>query len=58
MKENDHHFFAYISRMRFINRWALMRNSYTENIQEHSHMTAVLAHACLLYTSPSPRDTR
>ena len=45
MKENDHHFFAYISRMRFINRWALMRNSYTENIQEHSHMTAVLAHA-------------
>ena len=25
MKENDHHFFAYISRMRFINRWALMR---------------------------------
>ena len=45
MKENDYHFFAYISRMRFINRWALMRNSYTENIQEHSHMTAVLAHA-------------
>jgi len=45
MKENHHHFFAYISRMRFINRWALMRNSYTENIQEHSHMTAVLAHA-------------
>ena len=45
MKEERHHFFAYISRMRFINRWALMRNSYTENIQEHSHMTAVLAHA-------------
>ena len=45
MKENHHHFFAYISRMRFINRWALMRNSYTENIQEHSHQTAVLAHA-------------
>ena len=39
------HFFAYIGRMRFINRWALMRNSYTENIQEHSHMVAVLAHA-------------
>ena len=45
MKENHNHFFAYIGRMRFINRWALMRNSYTENIQEHSHMTAVLAHA-------------
>ena len=39
------HFFAYINRMRFIQRWALMRNSYTENIQEHSHQTAVLAHA-------------
>lgn len=39
------HFFAYINRMRFINRWALMRNSYTENIQEHSHQVAVLAHA-------------
>ena len=39
------HFFAYISRMRFIQRWALMRNSYSENIQEHSHQVAVLAHA-------------
>ena len=39
------HFFAYIARMRFINRWALMRNSYTENIQEHSHQVAALAHA-------------
>lgn len=38
-------FFALMSRMRFINRWSLMRNSYTENIQEHSHMVAVLAHA-------------
>ena len=38
-------FFAYINRMRFIQRWALMRNSYTENIQEHSHQVAVLAHA-------------
>ena len=42
------HFFAYIARMRFINRWALMRNSYTENIQEHSHQVAVLAHALAL----------
>jgi 5'-deoxynucleotidase len=38
-------FFALISRMRFISRWSLMRNSYSENIQEHSHMVAVLAHA-------------
>ena len=39
------HFFAYISRMRYITRWALMRNSFSENVQEHSHMVAVLAHA-------------
>lgn len=38
-------FFPMISRMRFINRWGLMRNSYVENIQEHSHMVGVLAHA-------------
>ena len=39
------HFFAYISRMRYIGRWSLMRNALPENIQEHSHMVAVLAHA-------------
>jgi len=39
------HFFAYIARMRYITRWALMRNTFSENIQEHSHMVAVLAHA-------------
>ena len=39
------HFFAYISRMRYIGRWSLMRNSLPENIQEHSHRVAVLAHA-------------
>lgn len=38
-------FFALISRMKYINRWGLMRNSFTENIGEHSHMVAVLAHA-------------
>ena len=41
----SNHFFAYISRMRYIDRWALMRNSQKENVQEHSHMVAVLAHA-------------
>ena len=39
------HFFAYIARMRYITRWALMRNTFSENVQEHSHMVAVLAHA-------------
>ncbi len=38
-------FFALISRMRYIGRWGLMRGSYDENVQEHSHMVAVLAHA-------------
>ena len=41
----DSNFFALISRMRYIERWSLMRNSIHENIQEHSHMVAVLAHA-------------
>ncbi len=39
------HFFALISRMKHILRWGLMRNSEPENLSEHSHMTAVLAHA-------------
>lgn len=39
------HFFAWLSRMRFIRRWSLMRNTYPENVQEHSHQTAALAHA-------------
>ena len=40
----QHRFFALISRMRYITRWGLMRNTFHENIQEHSHMVAVLAH--------------
>ena len=39
------HFFALIARMRYIDRWGLMRNTRPENLQEHSHMVAVLAHA-------------
>ncbi|MCL2661830.1 MAG: 5'-deoxynucleotidase [Oscillospiraceae bacterium] len=38
-------FFALISRMKNITRWSLMRNNTRENIQEHSHMVAVVAHA-------------
>ena len=41
----SHSFFAYIFRMRYIARWALMRNTRTENVQEHSYEAAVLAHA-------------
>ena len=43
--KNSYNFFAYISRMRYIGRWSLMRNVLPENIQEHSHMVAVIAHA-------------
>ena len=38
-------FYALIARMRYIGRWGLMRNTFHENVQEHSHMVAVLAHA-------------
>ena len=41
----SYNFFAYLSRMRYIGRWSLMRNALPENIQEHSHAVAVLAHA-------------
>ena len=39
------HFFAYLSRMKFIHRWGLMRNTSVENIQEHSLQVAMIAHA-------------
>lgn len=41
-------FYALLGRMRYITRWGLMRNTYSENIQEHSHQVAVLAHALAL----------
>lgn len=39
------HFFAMMSRMKYIERWALMRNSQRENISEHSLEVSMLAHA-------------
>ncbi len=33
------------SRMKYINRWALMRNTYSENISQHSNDVAAVAHA-------------
>ena len=38
-------FFAMVSRMKYINRWALMRNEHSENLCEHSFEVAVIAHA-------------
>lgn len=46
MKESK--FFAVVSRMKYINRWSLMRNTITENISEHSLETAFIAHALAL----------
>jgi HD domain. len=41
-------FFAFLSRMKHIYRWSLMRNVNPENIQEHSLQVAVIAHALAL----------
>ena len=38
------HFFAHLFRMKLINRWPLMRNVNTENVAEHSHQVAMVAH--------------
>ena len=41
-------FFAMVNRMKLIDRWALMQNTKKENIAEHSHCVAVIAHALAL----------
>ncbi len=41
----NHHFFAYIYRLRYIERWSLMRNVVKENVAEHSYHVAMLTHA-------------
>lgn len=41
----EHHFFAYITRMKFIRRWGLMRNTMPENDMEHAAQAAMFAHA-------------
>ena len=38
-------FFAMISRMKYIDRWALMRNTENESLDSHSKEVAVIAHA-------------
>ena len=40
-----HHFFAYVSRLRYIRRWGLMRSVMPENDAEHSLQVAMIAHA-------------
>jgi len=38
-------FFAFLNRMKYINRWSLMRSTVNENIMEHSQQVAVVAHS-------------
>ena len=45
MSDKDNKFFAMLSRMKYINRWGLMRNTIQENIAEHSLETGMIAHA-------------
>lgn len=45
-KKPEYHFFSFLSRMKYINRWGLMRNTQNENIQEHSLQVGMIAH-CL-----------
>ena len=45
---NIYNFFAMVNRMKYIDRWALMSNARKENIAEHSHCVAVIAHALAL----------
>ena len=40
-----HNFFATLSRMKYIERWALMRNARTETLSEHTLDVAMIAHA-------------
>ena len=42
------HFYAMLSRMKYINRWGLMNNTRQENISEHSQQAAVLTHCLVL----------
>lgn len=48
MKKKQYSFFAMLARMKYIERWALMRNSAKENISEHSLEVAIIAHALAL----------
>ena len=48
VKPEQFDFFAFLSRMRYISRWGLMRNTVPENIQEHSLDVAIIAHALVM----------
>ena len=54
--KEEYGFFAMLDRMQYIERWALMRNSRTENIKEHSFDVAVIAHALTLLHNDFEKD--
>ena len=43
-----YHFYAMMSRMKYIKRWGLMNNTKNENISEHSQQVAIIAHCLVL----------
>ena len=45
----QHHFYAYMARMKLIKRWGLRHNTREENDQEHSLQVAMIAHALARY---------
>lgn len=46
--DKQFNFFAFLSRMKYITRWGLMRNTNSESIQEHSLQVSMIAHALAL----------
>ena len=51
MSDSPSHFFAFLARMRFIQRWGLMYNTHPENIAEHSLRVAMISHALVLISN-------
>ena len=57
MAATEHHFFALMSRLKYIERWALMRSSAPENLAEHSLEVAMIAHVlCVIANERYGRD--
>jgi len=54
---SEHHFFALMSRLKYIERWALMRSTTPENLAEHSLEVAMIAHVlCVIANVRYGRD--
>lgn len=53
---NNSHFFAMLSRMKYISRWGLMNNTKNENISEHSLQVAMLAHFLVIMHNKNTGD--